>query len=612
MIVPPEYAAGCTEPLTLGSKLVLLAIVAIVAGVVVSLIVSALTSSSPIRTATFLVVALVVGAVVWPKLDDIRSFCSGKNEYEQLYNREMAQYDDSGQGERLRIEGDANARARAAGEELLEAEHWIVRETSSLFSLEELNQGGKHQTSDDRSLPTTMQVVRDLHPVPPFHTHPVVYAVPSVHTGRESTTFSAITDAMQDYGTRTFPHRGSRVTLGIARTLLRDKKGSRLPFWGAFALEDLPKGAFLGFYSGTFYDEGEVEEGLVSVPSSHYSINASGFTVVPPSPVTPDRYPMAMLNEPPDGVVASVALVEWTKRKQIDPSSPKSNEIVYNVAMHTSHRRRQGGGALLPLRQEVLSQALPARHQGWHPGQPRQVCGAARRDSLLLPGKARHPPPNGRVRLRQSSERVEVGRQRANAARRRRQPRGALLEHSLHLGEGVQHRRTGGARQDSHEVAECVLQGRLLPSRQVAQRAGHRVGEVGGVQTGVAFGVAPRLDETRVPSQRVPQPHVGVEPIADGVHLPRRAREALLPQRRHGQLSDAGVRPPLAEHRAQRPMAAPGRPAPISRRRRGRFSCCRPPARPSGPRRWRRGRPPSACEWRWPRSSPRSRRFGRR
>ena len=95
MIVPPEYAAGCTEPLTLGSKLVLLAIVAIVAGVVVSLIVSALTSSSPIRTATFLVVALVVGAVVWPKLDDIRSFCSGKNEYEQLYNREMAQYDDS-------------------------------------------------------------------------------------------------------------------------------------------------------------------------------------------------------------------------------------------------------------------------------------------------------------------------------------------------------------------------------------------------------------------------------------------------------------------------------------------------------------------------------------
>jgi len=187
-----------------------------------------------------------------------------------------------------------------------------------------------------------MQVVRDLHPVPPFHTHPVVYAVPSVHTGRESTTFSAITDAMQDYGTRTFPHRGSRVTLGIARTLLRDKKGSRLPFWGAFALEDLPKGAFLGFYSGTFYDEGEVEEGLVSVPSSHYSINASGFTVVPPSPVTPDRYPMAMLNEPPDGVVASVALVEWTKRKQIDPSSPKSNEIVYNVAMHTSHAVAKG------------------------------------------------------------------------------------------------------------------------------------------------------------------------------------------------------------------------------------------------------------------------------
>jgi hypothetical protein len=144
--------------------------------------------------------------------------------------------------------------------------------------------------------------------------------------------------------TRLFPNRGTRLTLAIANTLLRASNGDRLGFLGAFTLEDLPRGAFLGFYCGDFYLEEDEDES--PPPTGHYSILGSGFTIVPrPSKdggVSPEMYPMGMLNEPPKKVDASVGLVEWTQLKQIDPSSPTSRVPVLCVAMHTTRRVRAG------------------------------------------------------------------------------------------------------------------------------------------------------------------------------------------------------------------------------------------------------------------------------
>lgn len=139
-----------------------------------------------------------------------------------------------------------------------------------------------------------------------------------------------------------FSHRGTRATFGIGQTLLCTNSGERHSFWGGFALEDLPMGAFLGLYCGDFYDEDEVERGLAVVPPSRYSVMASGFLVVPVGPVTREQYPMAMLNEPPKGTVASVALVEWPTKGKIDPSCPKSKDIVFSVAMHTTRAVKKG------------------------------------------------------------------------------------------------------------------------------------------------------------------------------------------------------------------------------------------------------------------------------
>ena len=140
----------------------------------------------------------------------------------------------------------------------------------------------------------------------------------------------------------TYPERGTRRTLGVGRTLLRDAKGKRLTMQGAFAMDDLPKGTFLGMYAGRFYPEEDSEdEDAQTFPSSHYALHASGFVVVPHPPVTPERYPMAMLNEPPEGVTASVALVEWPKERDVIPNST-SNERVLCVAMHAARDVRKG------------------------------------------------------------------------------------------------------------------------------------------------------------------------------------------------------------------------------------------------------------------------------
>lgn len=110
-----------------------------------------------------------------------------------------------------------------------------------------------------------------------------------------------------------------RPFLAVAQTTLRAPDGdARLPFNGLFTTVDLPAGAFLGFYSGTFRD----------LPAAgyrgrnHYAFSASDQYVVPRatlrSPegertVDPARYPLAMCNEPARGRAANVAVKEHTR-----------------------------------------------------------------------------------------------------------------------------------------------------------------------------------------------------------------------------------------------------------------------------------------------------------
>ena len=125
--------------------------------------------------------------------------------------------------------------------------------------------------------------------------------------------------------------------LVIKRTLL--KKGKiQLPFLGLFASTNLPANTFLGFYSGVFYEEvweeDDVEDPACLPPKSDYSVNLSGFTVIPPNKVNPSTHPMAMINEPPKGTTANVAVVEWSQAKDAIPGLPPKTNI-YCAAMTT-------------------------------------------------------------------------------------------------------------------------------------------------------------------------------------------------------------------------------------------------------------------------------------
>tara|TARA_A100001015_G_scaffold315714_1_gene428178 strand:+ start:859 stop:1419 length:561 start_codon:yes stop_codon:yes gene_type:complete len=115
------------------------------------------------------------------------------------------------------------------------------------------------------------------------------------------------------------------------------KKGKkRLEFYGLFTSELIPKGAFIGYYIGTFYDEFWDEDD--TPPMSHYAVNGSGFTVIPmgentPGGVNPSTFPLAMMNEPPKGSVSNASVVEWLYAKDAIPGiDPKTKVGV--IAIH--------------------------------------------------------------------------------------------------------------------------------------------------------------------------------------------------------------------------------------------------------------------------------------
>lgn len=133
------------------------------------------------------------------------------------------------------------------------------------------------------------------------------------------------------------------------RTTLRRGK-TRLNFQGLFTTRDLPAYAFLGYYTGHFYDEVWEDEDVDEVddppPHSRYALNGSGYTVIPPGEdtvegVDPRTYPMAMLNEPPRGTSASVGMVEWSKAKDAVPGIDGRRSVGV-LAMHTCRAVKAG------------------------------------------------------------------------------------------------------------------------------------------------------------------------------------------------------------------------------------------------------------------------------
>lgn len=99
-----------------------------------------------------------------------------------------------------------------------------------------------------------------------------------------------------------------RTDLYVSKTRLRMASGQLYDFWGLFCHNDIPKGGFIGMYSGIWiHSDGAFPFG------NRYAIEvASSLLVAPPGQrPDPQQYPIAMANEPAPGTVANATLREW-------------------------------------------------------------------------------------------------------------------------------------------------------------------------------------------------------------------------------------------------------------------------------------------------------------
>lgn len=130
-----------------------------------------------------------------------------------------------------------------------------------------------------------------------------------------------------------------RPFLVVARTTLVDPStGTRYPFNGLFAGQDLPKGAFLGFYHGTFKD------GVYEGRRDAYVFATSDMHIVPKrrsKGVSAYEHPLAMCNEPPRGGAANVSSHEFTTAKHVIPHLKASTKIAA-LGFHTCTCVRAG------------------------------------------------------------------------------------------------------------------------------------------------------------------------------------------------------------------------------------------------------------------------------
>jgi len=129
-----------------------------------------------------------------------------------------------------------------------------------------------------------------------------------------------------------------RPFLSVAQTtLVHPDTNARYPFDGLFTTVDLPKGAFLGFYSGSFRD-GEYrgrDAYVFSLSTVHVRPRKSR------GRVDPTRYPLAMCNEPAAGTDANVSAVEFSKARDVIPRLPPNTDIAA-VAFYTCRAVKAG------------------------------------------------------------------------------------------------------------------------------------------------------------------------------------------------------------------------------------------------------------------------------
>lgn len=99
-----------------------------------------------------------------------------------------------------------------------------------------------------------------------------------------------------------------RAGLYVAKTRLRMSSGALYDFWGLFCHDDIPRGDFIGMYSGIWIHSDD------AFPfGNRYAIEvASGLLVAPPGQrPDPQEYPIAMANEPAPGGTANAMMQEW-------------------------------------------------------------------------------------------------------------------------------------------------------------------------------------------------------------------------------------------------------------------------------------------------------------
>ena len=180
-----------------------------------------------------------------------------------------------------------------------------------------------------------------------------------------------------------------REGLLVKRTQLHKGK-ARLPFHGLFAAVDLPKYAFLGYYTGHFYDErwsDDEEEGKANreesnfAPPSHYAVNGSYYTVVPPGEyseggVNARRHPLAMMNEPPAGHRANATVVEWATASHAVPGVRPAQRVGV-LAVHACEAIRAGEEIYF-----YYGDSYDRRHYGRKPHNVGRGCAALRRESV--------------------------------------------------------------------------------------------------------------------------------------------------------------------------------------------------------------------------------------
>ena len=99
-----------------------------------------------------------------------------------------------------------------------------------------------------------------------------------------------------------------RQDLYVARTRLRAPSGDRYDFWGLFCHNDIPVGAFIGMYSGMW-----IHADAAFPFANRHALEVNGELSVAPPGQRPDpqRYPIAMANEPAPRTFANATLREW-------------------------------------------------------------------------------------------------------------------------------------------------------------------------------------------------------------------------------------------------------------------------------------------------------------